>query len=73
MHLISNTTRFKYSDKLSMDGTGYERSELQRFCCKNVLLRRHGSFNGLVVLCHLELLTSAISLSKSLKDLVPAL
>ena len=43
---------------------------------KNVSLRRYGSFNGLV-LCHLELLTSAEKLqklcyffSKSLKVLV---
>ena len=63
---------FRYPDKLSMDRTGYEKSELQR-CCKNVSLRRYCSFDDLV-LCHLELLTStnsktnyAISFSKSLK------
>ena len=39
-----------YSDKLSMDETGSERSEIQRFCCKNVLLRRYGN---LVVFHHL--------------------
>ena len=41
-----------------MDRTGCERSGLQRFSCKNVLLRRNVSFNGLIVLCHLEVLTS---------------
>ena len=47
-------------DKLLTNGTGCERSELKRFSCRNVvLLRRYGSFNGLIVLCHLELLTSA--------------
>ena len=48
--------------------------------CKNVSLKRYGSFNILVVLHHLKLLTSAeklqepiyaMSLSKSLKVLVP--
>ena len=43
-------------DKLSMDRMGFERSELQGFCCKNILLRRLGSFNGLVELCHLLLM-----------------
>ena len=57
-HLISETIQFHYPDELSMDGTGCERSELQRFCCKNVSFRRYGSFNGFVVLRHLELLTS---------------
>ena len=38
---------------------GYERSELQIFCCENVSLRRYGSFNGLVVLWHLKSLMSA--------------
>ena len=42
-----------------MDGMGCERSELQRFCCKNMSLRKYGSFNSLVALCHLEFLVSA--------------
>ena len=42
-----------------MDRIGCERSEFLRFCCKNVLFRRYGSFNHLVVLYYLELLTSA--------------
>ena len=46
-----------------MDRTGSEKSELQRFCSKNVSLRRYGSFNGLSVLHHLELLTSAEKLN----------
>ena len=33
-----------------MNGTGFEMAEIQRFCFKNVLLRRYGSFNGLVEL-----------------------
>ena len=65
--LISETTRFCYSDKLSMDETRCDGSELQRFCCKNISLRRYGGFNGLVVLCHLELLTSAEKLQKQTK------
>ena len=35
-----------------------ERSEVQRFCCKRISLRRYGSFNGLIELRNLELLTS---------------
>ena len=60
-HLISETTRFCYQDweKLLMDGM-----ELQKLCCKNISLWRYGSFNGLVVLCPLELLTSAEKLQK---------
>ena len=42
-----------------MDGMGCERSEVQRFCCENILFRRYGNFNGLIVLCHLELLMIA--------------
>ena len=61
-----------------MDGTGCERSELRRLCCENAFLRRYCSFNGLILLRHLELLTStgksqkltAISLSKPLRVLV---
>ena len=41
-----------------MDEKGFERSEIQRFYCENVLLRRYGSFNGLIELCHLKLLTN---------------
>ena len=37
-----------------MDGIGCERSELQRFCFKNVSLRRYGSFHGLIELCYLD-------------------
>ena len=43
---------------LSRLGTGYERPEIQRFYCKNVLLRRYGSCNGLIMLHYLELLIS---------------
>ena len=32
--LISETTRFCNLDELLMDRTVYERSELQKFCCK---------------------------------------
>ena len=56
--LISETTRFCNLDKLSMDRTVYERSELQRFCCKIILLRRYGSWPCL------ELLVSAEKLQK---------
>ena len=35
---------------LSMDGMECERSKLQRFCSKNISLRRYGSSIGLVVL-----------------------
>ena len=42
-----------------MDGMGCEKSEVQRFCCENILFRRYGNFYGLVVLCHLELLMTA--------------
>ena len=37
-HLVSETTRFYYPDKPLMDEMGYERSELQRFCCKKVFV-----------------------------------
>ena len=79
-HLISETTRFHYPAELFDGWKGYEGSELQRFCSKNVSLRRYWSFNVLFVLHHLELLTStkkitktnyAISLSKSLRVVVP--
>ena len=40
-----------------MDGMKCEKSEIQRFCCKNVSLRWCGSFNGSIELFHLELLT----------------
>ena len=50
-----------------MHGTRSERPESQRFCCKNVLFKRYGSFNVLV-LCHLELLMNA---EKSLKLTTP--
>ena len=33
-HLISESTRFCYPDKLLMDGMRCERCDLQRFCCK---------------------------------------
>ena len=35
---------------IQMDRTGCERTELHTFCCKNVSLRRYGSFNGLILL-----------------------
>ena len=38
---------------------GFKKSEIQRFCCKNMSLRRYGSFNGFIELHHLELLRSA--------------
>ena len=41
-----------------MDATGCERSELQRFFCKDILFRRYYSFNDIVVLRHLELVMS---------------
>ena len=44
-----------------MDRTGYEKSEFQRFCCENVLLRKYGGFNGFIVL---ELLTGTEKLQK---------
>ena len=62
--LILETTRFCYLDKLSIDRMRCERSELQGFCCKNVSLRRYGSFNGLVVLPYLELLKTTGELQK---------
>ena len=37
--------------------------ELQRFLCKNILLRRYGSYKGL---SHLELLMSAVKLHKKI-------
>ena len=37
---LRDSTRLCYSDKLSMNGMGCERSELERFCCKNVLWER---------------------------------
>ena len=45
--------KISHSDKLSMNGTGCEKSELHRFFL-NVSLRRYGSFNSLVEL-HLKL------------------
>ena len=60
-HSISKTTRFHYPDELLMDRTGYEKSEFQRFCCENVLLRKYGGFNGFIVL---ELLTGTEKLQK---------
>ena len=83
MCLLFLDLRDPFPDKLSMDRTGCERSELQRFCCKYVLLRRYGSFNGFIVLRRFELLMSAekfqkltkmyaLSLSKSQRVLVPA-
>ena len=61
-----------------MDRVGCERSELQRFCCKNVLLTKYSSFDGLVELYihHFELCmraeksartNDATSLSNSLR------
>ena len=58
-HLISEAVIFHYQEKLLMDGMGWERLELQSFFHKNMLLRKYGSFNNLVVLRHLVLLTSA--------------
>ena len=81
-HLISETTIFHYPNELLMDKSGCERSEIKRFCCKNISLRRYGSFNGFFELYYLELLMStgklqqtnnAISLSNSLILFVPAL
>ena len=60
-HLISESTIFRYPDEFLTDITECERSELQRFCSKNVSLRRYGSFNSLIVLCHLESLTKKIA------------
>ena len=41
-----------------MNGMGYERSELEDFDVK-CIIEKNGSFNGPIVLCHLELLMSA--------------
>ena len=56
--MISETIRFGYLDELLTDGKGCKMSEVQRFCCKNVSLRRYGSFNSFSVLDHYELLMS---------------
>ena len=63
---ISETTRFHHPDELLMDGMGCDKSELERFCCTDVFLRIYGSFDGLVELCHLELLTSTEKLQKEM-------
>ena len=50
-HLISETTRFHYLDKLTIDKIKFEMSELQKFCCKNISLRGTQAvltFNGLI-------------------------
>ena len=36
---ISEMTRFCYPDKLSMDGMGFERQEINHSCCKSTSLR----------------------------------
>ena len=59
---------------------GWNRMCKVRITCTKILLRKYGSFNGLVVLRHLELLTSAeilqkltmlFSLLNSMRVLVP--
>ena len=54
------TFSFHLSVELSIEETGYERSELQIFYCKNTSLRRYGSMNGLVEPQYLESLTSTV-------------
>ena len=65
-HLILEATKCCYPNKLSMDGMRFEKTEIQNFCFKNVILRRYVNFNSLVELHHLDLLTSTEKLQKQM-------